>query len=55
MPFVDETSGYVFFSLLRTKDPALEAFQRYKTLAENQTVHQIKHLRDNKREVPKVL
>jgi hypothetical protein len=48
MPFVDEASGYIFLSLLRTKDMAFEAFQRYKALAENQTSHKIKHLRDDK-------
>ena len=48
MSFVDEASGYVFLSLLRTKDEAFEAFQRYKTMAENQTAHRIKHLHDDK-------
>ena len=48
MPFVDEASGYVFLALLRTKDAAFEAFQRYKAKAENQTAHKIKHLRDDK-------
>lgn len=48
MPFVDEASGYVALALLRTKDTALEMFQRYKALAENQTGHRIKHLRDDK-------
>jgi len=48
MPFVDEASGYVFLSLLRTKDAAFEMFQRYKAVAENQTGHRIKHLHDDK-------
>jgi hypothetical protein len=48
MAFVDEASGYVHLFLLRTKDAAFDAFQRYKSLAENQTGHKIKHLRDDK-------
>jgi hypothetical protein len=48
MPFVDEASGYVFLSLLHTKDAAFKAFQRYKAKAENQMAHKIKHLLDDK-------
>ena len=48
MPFVDEASGYVVLTLLRSKDGAFDAFQKYKAMAENQTAHQIKHLRDDK-------
>ena len=48
MPFVDEASGYVTLALLRSKDGAFEAFQKYKALAENQTSCRIKHLRDDK-------
>lgn len=43
MAFVDEASGYVTLSLLRSKDGAFEAFQQYKAMAENQTGHRIKH------------
>jgi Reverse transcriptase (RNA-dependent DNA polymerase)/GAG-pre-integrase domain len=48
MPFVDEASGYVVLTLLRSKDGAFEAFQKYKAMAENQTACRIKHLRDDK-------
>ena len=48
MPTVDEASGYMHIALLRKKDQALESFKQYKALAENQTGHKIKHLRDDK-------
>lgn len=48
MPIVDEASGYIHVALLRRKSEALEAFQRFKVMAETQTGHKIKHLRDDK-------
>jgi transposase InsO family protein len=48
MPMVDEASGYVHVALLRKKSDALEAFQRFKAMAETQTGLRIKHLRDDK-------
>jgi hypothetical protein len=40
--------GYVILAMPRTEDAAFEMFQRYRALAENQTGHRIKHLRDDK-------
>jgi transposase InsO family protein len=48
MPMVDEASGYVHVALLRKKSEALDAFQRFKAMAETQTGKRIKHLRDDK-------
>jgi Reverse transcriptase (RNA-dependent DNA polymerase)/gag-polypeptide of LTR copia-type/GAG-pre-integrase domain len=48
MPMVDEASGYIHVALLRKKSDALEAFQRFKAMAETQTGLRIKHLRDDK-------
>jgi Reverse transcriptase (RNA-dependent DNA polymerase)/GAG-pre-integrase domain/gag-polypeptide of LTR copia-type len=48
MPMVDEASGYIHVALLRKKSDALEAFQKFKALAETQTGLRVKHLRDDK-------
>lgn len=47
-PIVDDMSGYTYISLLRTKDPALEAFRRFKVSTENHTERKIKHLCNDK-------
>jgi len=47
MSFIDETSGRVSLSLIRTKDEALTSFQNYRARAESTSRKELKALRSN--------